>query len=1223
MNEGNPAGKEHHQFVEVIHDYKYENKGQKYVLQKGEILMVHNHTTDIWWQAPVHLSGRQESRGGPGRGCQMHENTLQVIRLGERRAFYAPKSHLRPRSLSRDEKLDILSGQSTSMEKTVAAGKLHEIIRGGSFPPEEHLPSSPIKASQSSKPYQGPRHESLSSHTSKSSLNESSAESLEYSGKPGIKTGSVDELRSKGRTTQTLDVCKKRASSNEELDGRSIGSSDLSLRHRASSVDLRMTPQELSRTEIKQSSTDKTHKVRLSKDLCDRRRSWALDNRPWALESPRHSLKRGETVDAAIVLDVPPELPPKTKPKHRLSTFNSNPETISRLEGPIDLKVEQVRMAKSSQPPVEIELCGETETEKKHSRHSSDPLVLRDEKARSFSNQETHNGKDPPIALPRKLLPPQAPSLEGRAEGSMLLSDYTLRDANGNKVKKSSSHSSLSTPIIEGSGKGRELQGSFRQRDKACEPHHEKPSNNLEVTKDDNTTPPHKGKAESPKTRTVRSRFTGSLGSFRKNTKKETKEKEEREKELPARETPTPDSSRGGKLMQTPPSPRCPPQRTLSGDWGEYIDSASKRPYYYNSNTREKRWKPPRKGVPPSNSIPEVPTSVRSEDISSRGNVPPKCPTPDYPSSPRLSHKPFSYASIPEIPQFHPITRSATLNLSTFVTHSTTTPFSNTLPTNSASPAAHSMLPIQNTSKQKVKPLPLSSPPAVPPSSAKPTFPTTPTTPDCTEHSTLSEYKNDFDPLLDILHHLKLPKGWVKKYDAYTQRIYFHNSVTKERWLATTNDEGKVYYYEESGSKSSWRLPEVDAELLDPEQFPGQPLSPPQENLRLSYITENLHEFSDSIKREGFLHRTFYTRDGKKLRKNWTHSYARYIEHPINSGSTAFLYFSKTKDVEKKAEIFEFVTPCYLEHVSDKKTSRQQVLGLRNSNDTEVLLQFDDREIAQEWIKDLKTQKGMEYIAIPEKEEKKGKKGSEKIKRETSLEQLNPDNKGIKDKLRNFIKRRPMKETLEHKGIYKESVFGSTLAELKSQDKTNTPLFVLCCIKNIEDTEENLETDGLYRISGNAAQIQKIRFEVAQRRYTVLGQEKEIHNLTGALKLFFRELKEPLIPFDNYKEFIYATGSEYRKANQQADKLMKAVNKLPTENYETLMILMEHLLRVSKHEPQNRMSLSNLAIVFGPCIMWPRETQSADIMTNVMLHNRVVEGLLADFDKIFTKKLTM
>lgn len=60
-----------------------------------------------------------------------------------------------------------------------------------------------------------------------------------------------------------------------------------------------------------------------------------------------------------------------------------------------------------------------------------------------------------------------------------------------------------------------------------------------------------------------------------------------------------------------------------------------------------------------------------------------------------------------------------------------------------------------------------------------------------------------------------------------------------------------------------------------------------------------------------------------------------------------------------------------------------------------------------------------------------------------------------------------------------ESVFGSTLAELSAQDKSSIPIFVLQCINHIEKSEDNLRTDGLYRISGNAAQIQKIRFEVS------------------------------------------------------------------------------------------------------------------------------------------------
>lgn len=53
---------------------------------------------------------------------------------------------------------------------------------------------------------------------------------------------------------------------------------------------------------------------------------------------------------------------------------------------------------------------------------------------------------------------------------------------------------------------------------------------------------------------------------------------------------------------------------------------------------------------------------------------------------------------------------------------------------------------------------------------------------------------------------------------------------------------------------------------------------------------------------------------------------------------------------------------------------------------------------------------------------------------------------------------------------------------------------------------------GVYRTSGNLATIQKIRFEVDNGRLNILGQyAKDPDVLTGSLKLFFRELKEPLI----------------------------------------------------------------------------------------------------------------
>lgn len=53
----------------------------------------------------------------------------------------------------------------------------------------------------------------------------------------------------------------------------------------------------------------------------------------------------------------------------------------------------------------------------------------------------------------------------------------------------------------------------------------------------------------------------------------------------------------------------------------------------------------------------------------------------------------------------------------------------------------------------------------------------------------------------------------------------------------------------------------------------------------------------------------------------------------------------------QKAEIFDFIPPCSLDLSNDKKTSRQQVIALRNGHDTEVLLQFEDRDIENEWHK--------------------------------------------------------------------------------------------------------------------------------------------------------------------------------------------------------------------------------------------------------------------------------
>ena len=48
--------------------------------------------------------------------------------------------------------------------------------------------------------------------------------------------------------------------------------------------------------------------------------------------------------------------------------------------------------------------------------------------------------------------------------------------------------------------------------------------------------------------------------------------------------------------------------------------------------------------------------------------------------------------------------------------------------------------------------------------------------------------------------------------------------------------------------------------------------------------------------------------------------------------------------------------------------------------------------------------------------------------------------------------------------------------------------------------------------------------QVDQNNWKVLDEEEDVHVLTGCLKLFFRELKEPLIPFALFEKALKITG---------------------------------------------------------------------------------------------------
>lgn len=406
------------------------------------------------------------------------------------------------------------------------------------------------------------------------------------------------------------------------------------------------------------------------------------------------------------------------------------------------------------------------------------------------------------------------------------------------------------------------------------------------------------------------------------------------------------------------------------------------------------------------------------------------------------------------------------------------------------------------------------------------------------------------------------------------------------------------------------------------------------------------------VLRQGPLHKTKLLENGKKQRKNWN------VAHIVLT-DTFLLFFKDAKTFANlqsgstsKPDFSLDLKGAVAEWCSSDKSKRSNVFEVSTSLGTVVLLQDDSLSLACEWLQEI--QKTIDALSSPlsrrtsevdgtltlplKKSNKVGRTKSLKMKFLGSNEELldenntsptggatsntnpitfsNGKNNNIREKLRKFFLRRPAMDDLFRRGIIKnEPVFGSTLRELQAQDLSDVPNFVKKCIECIEKGDL-MKTDGVYRQSGNLSTIQKIRLQVDQGNLEIIDSVEDVHVLTGSLKLFFRELKEPLIPWEIVGKLLLAANHQSKK--QKIKQIKDCVMSMPTPHRATLCSLLKHLVKVTQWKDRNRMQTPNLAIVFGPTLMWPPpHLVSVNLALDMMQQNIIVEALLNNVQNIF------
>ncbi|XP_039224106.1 rho GTPase-activating protein 9 isoform X4 [Crotalus tigris] len=430
------------------------------------------------------------------------------------------------------------------------------------------------------------------------------------------------------------------------------------------------------------------------------------------------------------------------------------------------------------------------------------------------------------------------------------------------------------------------------------------------------------------------------------------------------------------------------------------------------------------------------------------------------------------------------------------------------------------------------------------------------------------------------------------------------------------------------------------------EAWLGEYSAPSSINGSISDNAELLHV----VEKCGQLNKTKIAEGGRKLRKSWTPSWLVLARNSLMFYKDPKVTAAWTPSGSRPESSVD-LRGARIEWARDL-SSKRNVIHFRTVTGNEYLLQSDNEAVSQDWYQAIKgvihrldqenpldepllyplyRSNSAELVDFSwDDEEELGVSKAEVPAAPGSPGRVYK--KRVRSKLRRFIAKRPPLRSLQEKGLIRDQVFGCRLEALCQREGGTVPRFVQQCVEAVE--ERGLDADGIYRVNGNLAIIQKLRFIVDRERAVTSDgryvfpeqrcqEEKlnlaspqwdDVHVITGALKLFFRELPESLVPYSHIDEFIASVKISDHK--EKVSKLTGLIQSLPQPNRDTLRYLLQHLRKVMDHSDTNRMTTQNIGIVFGPTLL-RHERDVASLIEDMIYQNQVVEMLLTEFASIF------
>uniref|UniRef100_A0A8D2ZXC6 Rho GTPase activating protein 22 n=1 Tax=Scophthalmus maximus TaxID=52904 RepID=A0A8D2ZXC6_SCOMX len=199
-------------------------------------------------------------------------------------------------------------------------------------------------------------------------------------------------------------------------------------------------------------------------------------------------------------------------------------------------------------------------------------------------------------------------------------------------------------------------------------------------------------------------------------------------------------------------------------------------------------------------------------------------------------------------------------------------------------------------------------------------------------------------------------------------------------------------------------------------------------------------------------------------------------------------------------------------------------------------------------------------------------------------------------------------------------IFGQRLEDTVQYEKKFgprlAPLLVEQCVDFIR--ERGLDEEGLFRMPGQANLVKELQEAFDCGDKPLFDSNTEVHTVASLLKLYLRELPEPVIPFSKYEDFLTCAQLLAKDEEEGVQELGNQVNTLPLPNFNLLKYICKFLDEVQSHCSKNKMSVQNLATVFGPNILRPKMEDPVTIMEGTSLVQHLMSVLIREHDRLYS-----